>query len=220
MGSGLNLEQESFHIGIPYRFRLNCSDLGQGEIKISCHPPSVVNISVKQVHNDKRELFYQYQVIPRVIGQHELRIKYNGHHIEESPCKVHFKSHGDASRCCMVASSNDHQVESDVSFQISTSGAGKGKLIAIVEEVASNKHTYSRGAFLVETKQLSSELYEIQFNHGTMSECLLSVTYDDNHISGFPFKMSFCEVNQCEISGEDLTSAQVGMWNHFIVSST
>ena len=219
VGSGLNLEQESFRIGIPYRFRLNCSDLGQGEIKISCHPPSVADISVKQVHNDKRELFHQCQVIPRQIGQHELHIKYNGHHIEESPCTVHFKPRGDASKCCMVSSSNFHQVGGDVSFQISTSGSSEGKLIAIVEEVASNKHTYSRGAFPVETKQLSPELYEIQFNPGTMSECLLSVMYDDNHISGSPFKMSFCEANRCEASGEGLMLAQVGMWNRFIVSS-
>ena len=49
----------------------------------------------------------------------------------------------------------------NVSFQISTSGAGEGKLVAIVEEVANNKHPYSRGGFPVETKQLSPELYEI-----------------------------------------------------------
>ena len=32
--------------------------------------------------------------------------------------------------------------------------------------------------------------------------------------------MWFCEVNsQCEISGEGLTSAQVGVWNRFVVST-
>ena len=41
--------------------------------------------------------------------------------------------------------------------------------------------------------------------------------YNDNHIPGSPFKMSFCEVNQCEASGEGLMSAQVGVWNRFIV---
>ena len=50
-----------------------------------------------------------------------------------------------------------------------------------------------------------------------MSECLLSITYDDSHIPGSPFKMSFCEMNQCEASREGLTSAQVGVWNRFIV---
>ena len=53
-----------------------------------------------------------------------------------------------------------------------------------------------------------------------MSECLLSITYDDNHISGSPFRMSFCEVNlQCEASGEGLTSAQVDVWNRFVVAT-
>ena len=109
----------------------------------------------------------------------------------------------------------------NVSLQISTSGAGEGILVATVEEVAKKKHTYLRGAFPVEIKQLSSELFEIQFNPGTilMSECLLSIMYNDNHIPGSPFKMSFCEVNQCKASGEGLISAQVGVWNRFIVST-
>ena len=103
-------------------------------------------------------------------------------------------------------------------FQISTSGTGEGVLAATVEEVT-KKCTGLREAFPVEVKQLSPELFEIQFSPGTMSECLLSITYDDNHISGSPFKMSFCEVNpQCEASGEGLTSAQVGVWNRFIVA--
>ena len=32
--------------------------------------------------------------------------------------------------------------------------------------------------------------------------------------------MSFCEVNpQCEASGEGLTSAQVGVWNRFVIAA-
>ena len=38
--------------------------------------------------------------------------------------------------------------------------------------------------FPVEIKTLLPELYDIQFNPVTLSECLLSVTYDNNHISG------------------------------------
>jgi hypothetical protein len=118
----------------------------------------------------------------------------------------------------MVSSSNFHQAGGNVCFQISTSGAGEGVLVATVEEVA-KKHMYLRGAFPVEVKQLSPELFEIKFKPGTMSECLLSVTYDDKHISGSPFKMSFCVMNQCEASGEGLTSAQVDVWNRFIVAT-
>ena len=106
----------------------------------------------------------------------------------------------------------------NVCFQISTSGAGEGKLVATVKDVA-KQHAYSRGMFPEEIKKFSPELYQIQFNPGTMSECLISVMYDGNHISGSPFKMSFCEVNQCEPSGEGLTSAQAGVWNRYIIST-
>ena len=220
-GGGLNLEQESLRVGVPHRFRLNCPpSLGQGELRISCNPPSAADTSAKQIQvNDKNDVHYQCQIIPRRVGRHEIWIKYNGHHIEESPFKVHFKPRGDATKCAMVSNSNFHQVGGNVCFQISTSGAGEGVLAATGEEVA-KKRTGLRGAFPVEVKQLSPELFEIQFNSGTMSECLLSITYDDNHISGSPFKMSFCEVSpQCGASGEGLASAQVGVWNRFVVAT-
>ena len=220
-GSGLNLEQESLRVGVPHRFRMNCPpSLGQGELRISCNPPSAADTSAKQIQvNDKNEVHYQCQIIPRRVGHHEIWIKYNGHNIEESPFKVHFKPRGDATMCAMVSNSSFHQAGGIVCFQISTSGAGEGVLVATVEEVA-KKHAYLKGVFPVEVKQLSPELFEIQFNPGTMSECLLSITYDDSHISGSPFKMSFCDMNpQCEASGEGLTSAQVGVWNRFVVAT-
>ena len=45
------------------------------------------------------------------------------------------------------------------------------------------------------------------------------LSYDNNHILGSPFKMSFCEVNQNEASGEGLLTALAGAWNCFIVST-
>ena len=214
--SGLNLEKENFRIGVPYRFRLNCSDIGQGELTVSSNPSPAADINVKRILGERKELYYQCQVIPRQIGQHELWIKFDGHHLEESPCKVHFKPCGDATKCAMVSSSSHHQ---NVVIQISTAGAGEGKLVAKVEEL--NKHMYSRELYPVEMKQLSPELYEIKFNPGAMTECLLSVRYDNQHIPGSPFKISFCEVDRCgaTASGEGLVSAQVGVWNHFHVST-
>jgi hypothetical protein len=58
-GGGLNLEQESLRVGVPHRFRLNCSpSLGQGELKISFNPPSAADTNVKQIQaNNKKELY-------------------------------------------------------------------------------------------------------------------------------------------------------------------
>ena len=97
--SGLNLEQERFRIGIPNRFRLNCSDLGEGELKISSHPASAADVIVKHSTGEGGELFYQCQIIPKKVGHHEIWVKFDGHHIEESPYKVHFKPRGDAAKC-------------------------------------------------------------------------------------------------------------------------
>ena len=215
--SGLNLEQERFRIGIPNRFRLNCSDLGEGELKISSHPASAADVIVKHSTCEGGELFYQCQIIPKKVGHHEIWVKFDGHHIEESPYKVHFKPRGDAAKCCMVTSPTFHDVGGNVNFQISTVGAGEGNLVAMAEETSKSAH--SRKVCPVEVKQMSTDLYEIEFNPGSMMECLVSVTYDNTHIYGSPFKMSFRDVNQCEAYGEGLATAQAGSWNRFNVST-
>ena len=202
-GGGLNLEQEDLRVGVPHRFRMNCPpSLGQGELRISCNPPSAADTSAKQIQvNDKNEVHYQCQIIPRRVGHHEIWIKYNGHACTISK-RAHLKC--TSSHVEMLPNVLWYQTQvftkqlqgGYVCFQISTSGAGEGVLAATGEEVA-KKHTGNglRGTFPVEVKQLLPELFEIQFNPGTMSECLLSITYDDNHISGSPFKISFCDMN-------------------------
>ena len=215
--SGLNLEMENFRIGVQHRFRINCSELGEGELKISCRPTSAADVSVKRLLNQQMEVYYQCLIIPRKVGQHEVWIKYDGHHLEGSPYKVNFKPRGDAAKCCMVSSPRFLEAGGNVSFQISTAGAGEGRLVGTAEEV--NKRSHSRAVHPVEVKQISTDLYEIQFNPGTMSECLISVVYDNCHIFGSPFKMSFREVKQCKASGEGLVSAQAETWNHFTVST-
>ena len=215
---GLNLKEESFRVSIPHRFKLNCSDLGEGELEFSCRPTSGADAIVKRTISKEGKKLYHCQIVPRKLGQHEVWIKYDGHHIEQSPYKVHFKPRGDAAKCCMVSSPSFDETGGNVSFQISTAGAGEGRLVATAEEV--NKTTHNLGAVSpVEVKQLSNDLYEIHFNPGMMSQCLVSVTYDNTDIFGSPFKMTFREVNQCEAYGEGLTSAQVGSWNRFNVST-
>ena len=66
--SGLNLEMEKFRIGVQHRFKINCSELGEGELKISCRPTSAADVSVKRLLNHKMEVYYQCLIIPRKIG--------------------------------------------------------------------------------------------------------------------------------------------------------
>ena len=84
-----------------------------------------------------------------------------------------------------------------------------------------SKSAHSRMVCPAEVKQISTDLYEIEFNPGSMMECLVLVTYDNTHghIYGSPFKMSFRNVNQREAYGEGLATAQSGSWNRFNVST-
>ena len=146
-GGGLNLEKEDLRVGVPHRFRMNCPpSLGQGELRISCNPPSAADTSAKQIQvNDKNEVHYQCQIIPRRVGHHEIWIKYNGHACTISK-RAHLKC--TSSHVEMLPNVLWYQTQvftkqlqgGYVCFQISTSGAGEGVLAATGEAVA-KKHT-------------------------------------------------------------------------------
>ena len=48
---------------------------------------------------------------------------------------MNFKPCGDAAKCCMVSNPRFLEAGGNVSFQISTAGAGEGTLVGTAEEV-------------------------------------------------------------------------------------
>ena len=82
-GGGLNLEQESLHVGIPHQFRLNCPpSLGQGdpELRISCNPLQRTQMSNKSRSITKRSSIASVKSFQGMQVGHELWVKYDGHH--------------------------------------------------------------------------------------------------------------------------------------------
>jgi len=210
VSDGLHLEAEKYRVGMPHRFKLNCEDVGDGKLKITCIPPSAATVTLSSTSKPNS---YLCEIVPQEDGDHQILVCYGGKHILGSPFSVHFNPAGDASKCFMVGSSGEHEIGGKVSFQISTEGAGEGTLTAHVENVATHK------TMPVTTTETSLNHYKVEFNPGQEMECLLTVMYDNKHIQGSPFQLMFSEPSKCIAEGEGLISAQVGTWNKFRVNA-
>ena len=215
--TGLNLEDESFRLNVPHRFKLHCGEVGEGVLEITCKPPSAGKIKLTPLGTPNS---YQCEILPIEVGNNEISVQFNGKHILGSPFNVVFELRGDASKCRMVESSVEHQQEvgDNVSFCISTEGAGKGKLTASVENADSKEQ------LPVSITQSTEVLYNIDFNPGDGAEYLLTVKYDDQHILGSPFKLVFgppaSNASKCYAEGDGLISCVVDKWSKFVVDIT
>ena len=208
VSAGLNLQSETYHIGVPHRFKLNCGDAGEGALQIKCIPSRAATVSLNKMDNTNA---YHCEVLPQETGIHELTVKYKGKHIFGSPFNVIFMPN--IAKCHMTESSTEHEVGDNVVFHISTAGAGEAKLAASAENIATNE------ALPVSVTKVSEELYKLELNPGQGMECSLTVMYGDQHIHGSPFKLEFSDSSKCQAIGEGLVLAQVGKVSTFAVKT-
>lgn len=207
VANGLDLHSQVYYLGVPYRFKLNCSDFGGGAPEISCEPSSVCDIRITPVEGT--DSTYKCELLPSVSGAHSLSVKFRGKEISGSPFKVTFRDSCNPAACKIVQGSKSYTAGGVLGLKVSTEGAGTGTLEAVAED------SDTRASLPLSMKELSADLYQLEFNPGECTGCQLSVTYSKHHIPGSPFKMVFSNPNQFVLKGEGLMGGRVGVWNRF-----
>ena len=215
--AGLNLENESFRIDVPHRFKLHCGEVGEGILELTCKPPSAAK--VRLIPLPKANNSYQCEILPKEVGNHEVIVLYNGKHILGSPFNVQFDARGVASKCVMVESSVSGQNtdQESVNFLVSSEGAGNGKLTASVSQ------TSSKTTLPVNIKNLPNNRHSVEFSPKENEEYLLNIKYDNQHIPGSPFKLMFggdkADAAQCSAQGDGIEACIVDKEAQFTVTS-
>ena len=207
----LDLQSVNYRLGIEHKFKLDCSDLEEGDLIMSVFPPTAADVEV--IAPPGQPQTYSCKIIPLEIGKHKLSLVYSGKHVCGSPFNVKFCSPGNASNCTLSTLSPHHKVGSKVTLQVDTGEANFGQLKAGVRDDTNN-----RPVDLVVSKT-NEHLYVLEFNPLSSLECTLAVKYDNIHIPGSPFKLLFNELAKCTAQGPGLLSAQAGAWNTFSVKA-
>ena len=205
--SDLDLHLQKYHLQVPYRFRLNCSELGGRGPEVSCDPPEAARIEVAEIEGSKGT--YKCEVLPQREGTHHISVRIGGKDIEGSPFPVMFEDPCRPSACKILESTSNYEIGGCLTMKVSTQGAGPGKLEATAEDPE------TKISISLDTKELSEGLYQLDFDPGQMSVCKLSVMYGGRHIPGSPYRMVFSDPNRFSLKGEGLLGGVVGHWNAF-----
>ena len=211
---GLTLDEQRFVTGTPSKFKLICDDLGEGELKVLCKPSSHAEISVKEDESEPK--VYWVTVTPTKAGKCNLLMRYGGHDINGSPFPINVLARGNAKKCILISSSDCPQPENEVekSFCVSTKGAGKGKITAIMKSIMNNKKVD------VKVEQHSKNHYHLTFIPTEGLNYMLTVRFDDVDINGSPYKILLGNPTHCKAEGEGIDQPWSGRLNKFIVDST
>lgn len=209
--SGLNLENEKFMVGTAHKFKIHCDDLGEGDLVVTTKPHSAADIDVTHVAHENA---YWVEIIPKKPGKNDIIVKFEGSHILGSPFRTQFQSRGDAAKCMMMDTPPECQrnLDNQVSFCISTKGSGKGKITASVKSLLSKSDVPS------EAVRVSKHHYHVLFSPNQGLNYLMSVRYDEVHITGSPYKISLGDASLCRVEGEGLKLAWSGRWNTFKIN--
>ena len=210
--TGLDLSSVPFRVGKSHKFKVHCDEIGEGDFSVIVDPSTAANITIR----DLGKLTYHVTLVPRETGEKEVSVTHSNQHILGSPFKCTFVERGDASKCRLIEESEEqqHEVGEMVTFLVTTEGAGPGTLTAEVENVPRETTDPAKVEKLTETR------YRVSFDPGQGTEYLLSIKYDDAHIVGSPFKLTFADqpdASQCRAEGEGLQSAQENQPNEFMV---
>ena len=236
VANGLDLQDRTFPLELPFTFKLNCSDLAGGPgggggvaLGVACDTHDACNISVTPVSD--RKATYECELVPKKAGTHTLHVGFGeGRPISGSPFRVRFEDASDPGACRIVEGVRTYTVGGPLVLKVSTEGAGPGLLEATAKDpdtlgngdgnIDGNGDGHGNTVIAVSTKQLSPNLYQVEFDPTPHSAgCILGLTYNQRHIPGSPFTLLLRNPDSFSLSGEGLLAAHHDAWNTFTVQA-
>nr|WAW84874.1 filamin-like 4 [Halisarca dujardinii] len=200
-----------FRVGKMYKFKVHSGSMAKGSFVLNVDPPSDASVTVQQANSTTHHI----SLVPSQPGPHTISVLSGGKHIDGSPFPCEFVRRGDASKCFLVEDNKKHEhIEDEVTFTVSTEGAGEGTLTAAVFNIAKNT---TRSA---EVFHHTDSLFRIHLSLDQEDEYLLHVRYDGTGIVGSPFKLSLSvqpDPQKCVAEGEGLKVAHVNKESAFTV---
>ena len=191
---GLDLDNETLFLYVPYRFQVDCDDLPQGELHIKCKPSSAAIVTANLIPGTRR---YQCEIIPQEEGNRAIKAvykadleNYKSKRIIGSPFNVIFRPLGDASKCIIANTSVSHiyAIGDCALVSVSTEGAGKGKLTAFAANSASDG-----GTLPVTVTKVGKHKFDIEFSPDEPADYLVNVFFDGKNIPESPLRVVFCD---------------------------
>lgn len=202
---GVDLEGDKFQTGSLYKFKVECGQVLEGELEVTCSEPTAAEISITPLADQKA---YECTLTPSQAGDYQMSVMYNGYHIEGSPFNVNFHLPS----------------QTGVSFSFDAQGGEASDMSATVQSALNLE------AIPVHLSQLFGGQYSLEFvptqglEYLVTIKCRVKIAAEQKEIAGSPFSLSYAkqpvDASKCvlEFSGE-AGKVVIGEQNTFYVVS-
>ena len=204
----------SLQVGVPEEVVVKTRGAGDGKLGCSVDglESSDGDLVMAASLEDKGEDTYSICLEPQRLGQAKVSVKWAGRDIAQTPFTVNVC---DASQCSIsgLGEAEEYVVGKPVSFSVSTSGAGHGKL-----------EVQPRGASALYTPSITSSGtdHKVSFTPWEVGPHKVEVLWEGANIPGSPVKLEVhpeLDVNACSVTGPGLKRGIAGQPNTFKILS-
>ena len=211
----LGLDEHTFIVDSPSKFKIFCAELGEGQLECLSKPSTNAETEVTEDTEEEEENVFWITITPKKPGKTTLMLRYGGNDILGSPFNVNFLSQAIAKKCHIINSSDCPPItdEKKKLFCVSTKGAGKGKITASARSISTKKRVN------VKTSLHSKNHYHIILSMTEGYNYLFTVKFDGLDIDGSPYRILLGNPSLCKAEGDGLSKGWVGLKNEFLVKS-
>ena len=205
---GLDLEGKTMQVGLPHHFKVDCGDMGEGDLELHINPAGAADI---QANRDVQNVgIYHCVIVPRQSGMgFEITARYNQYVIVGSPYKVNFSP---SSRPRMVFSiESERSVTSNFSAQVESRETHK-EMAATLTQLLQNQ-------FSLEFEPTEGKEYEVTLKYLVRYVPEERAESEQVEMDGSPFKLAYAGGSSCALEGAGLGYAVAGKWSQFTVST-
>lgn len=214
-GGILELNEEEFRVGIPFRFKVHLEQLPGNSLIVTCDPSNGASVKIA-THEKEGIVTYMCTLLPRREGKFTISTLFGKKHVLGSPFEVTFNPPADASLCTFVEAPDTCRTSVDkdtLTFCVHTNQEREGTLTASAKSLSGKK------SIPVIVSESGKGHYDIEFDAKDGKKYRLSVKFDNQPINGSPFFLHLSDATFCKASGNGLTRATVGQENHFDVAT-
>lgn len=199
-------------VGAPTNFTIETFSAGNGKIEVGILNPQGKLEPVEVKFNDDRSKTYTCTYTAKMEGDHHVVVKFAGADVPKSPFTVKVEGHaGDASKVKVNGAgivANGVQVGKPTSFEVDTTGAGKGQVDVVILDPKGKPST----ALTRLQKVPDTEKYVCEYVPQSPGVHSVNVFFAGKPVPNSPFGVRVapaCDTRKVRASGRGLQSTGV-----------
>ena len=203
--SGVALEGENLQIGVTHKFDIDCANVHEGNLTISCDDDDTLAANTTASFDDDKKT-YNCSISPKKPGKHTISVQYNGHNIAGSPFNVDFIQPSLSNMTLSFFPTTPMDI-SDVS--------------AVMEGTSDHQEIPVQFDQLLGGQSFNLDFVPTdELEYSLTVRCLVKIKQKEAQLAGGHFALGYTkQPMKCSVEGDGIETGVVGSWSSFTIQA-